>query len=104
MSIILTRAELAIGQFARELTHINRFRRALANPRQTQWQLLQRMLRDNADTVYGRKFNFAAIGSIEEFQRAVPAVTYDDLTDYIEPMLDGKEGILVADKVIMFAN
>jgi hypothetical protein len=89
---------------ARRLTHINRFRKALNEPRQAQWQKLKSILQANAQSEYGRKFNFASINSIEEYQRAVPPVTYEDLAEYIESMLAGKPGVLVSEKTIMFAN
>lgn len=102
--MISTRAELAIGQLARRFTHIARFKRALHNPRQAQWQKLKQILSANENTVYGIRHDFARIRSIEEYQKAAPAVSYEDLTPYIEPMLAGRQGILVADETIMFAN
>ena len=36
---------------------------------------LRRILRDNKDTEFGRRFGFADISSAEEFSKAVPART-----------------------------
>ena len=41
-------------------------------------RLLMQILRDNADTEYGRKYDFANIHSVAEYQEKVPYTTYDD--------------------------
>ena len=45
--------------------------------------LLMKILQDNKDTEYGRKYGFADIHSVEEFQKKVPVTVYDDYLDYI---------------------
>ncbi len=59
-------------------------------------KLLMQLLEDNKDTVYGRQYGFKDIHSIEEYQRQVPVVTYDDLAPYIERMTKGEKNILTA--------
>lgn len=39
---------------------------------------LKTILRDNADTWYGKKYNFATINSLKEYQSRIPISTYDD--------------------------
>lgn len=66
------------------------------NPMETTTKLLMQMLEDNKDTVYGRKYGFANIHSIEEYQKRVPVVTYDDLVPYIERMTKGEKDVLTS--------
>ncbi|MBE5846701.1 MAG: GH3 auxin-responsive promoter family protein [Lachnospiraceae bacterium] len=58
--------------------------------------LLMKLLSDNKDTEYGRKYGFADIHSIEEYRKKVPVVIYDDLAPYLERMMDGEKDILTA--------
>ena len=56
-------------------------------------KLLLRILEQNKDTEYGRKYGFANIHSIEEYQKKVPVSVYDDYAGYILRMSeDGEEG------------
>ena len=58
-------------------------------PMEVTTALLMRLLGENKDTEYGKKYDFANIRSIEEYQKKVPVVTYDDLAPYLERMMDG---------------
>ena len=58
--------------------------------------LLMRILRDNKDTEYGRKYGFGGIRSVEEYQKRVPVITYDDIENEIERMARGEKNILTA--------
>src|SRR5262245_15037141 len=78
-----------------------RFRRALSAPRRAQERVLQRLLRENAGSEYGKRFRFDAIGSVESFQERVPIVTYDDLRGDIEAILKGRQGVLTEEPVVM---
>ena len=59
-------------------------------------ELLMRILRDNKDTDYGRKYGFAEITSVEEYQKRVPVIVYDDIADDLERMSNGEKDILTA--------
>lgn len=67
--------------------------------------LLRRILSDNRDTEYGKKYNFKAIESIEDFKNTVPFTIYDDYEEYIERMTDQGEGnLLTAYPVVYYAS
>ena len=59
-------------------------------------ELLMKLLADNKDTEYGKKYDFASIHSIEDYQKKVPVVGYDDLAPYLERMMDGEKNLLTA--------
>ena len=47
-------------------------------------ELLMKILQDNKDTAYGRKYDFASIKTIEDYQKKVPLITYEDIKPYID--------------------
>ncbi|MDR3063714.1 MAG: GH3 auxin-responsive promoter family protein [Methanobrevibacter sp.] len=60
-------------------------------------EFLLKLLEDNKDTVYGKKYDFANIKSIKEFQSKVPVTEYDDYIEYILPMsMNGTSGLITA--------
>ena len=65
-------------------------------PRKTSEETLLRILADNADTEYGRRYGFSSIHSIEEYRKKVPVITYDDIAEDLERMLRGEKNILTA--------
>ena len=66
--------------------------------------LLMKLLRDNKDTEYGKKYDFANIHSIEEYQDKVPLCDYDTLEPYIKRMVaDDEENLLCAERPVHYA-
>ena len=66
-------------------------------------KLLLRILEQNKDTEYGRKYGFADIHSIEEYQKKVPVSVYDDYAGYILRMSeDGEENLITSGKVVHY--
>ncbi len=58
--------------------------------------LLMRILHDNRDTEYGRRYGFADIRSVEEYQQKVPVITYNQIAADLKRMSDGQQNILTA--------
>ena len=56
---------------------------------------LMQLLQDNKDTEYGKKYNFANIHSIEDYQKKVPVTRYDDYAEYILRMTENGESNLI---------
>ena len=44
---------------------------------------LMKLLQDNKDTEIGRKYDFASIKTIEEYQKRLPVTIYDDYAGYV---------------------
>lgn len=61
------------------------------DPMKFNTDLLMKILNDNKDTEYGRKYDFENIKSIEDYQKKVPITTYDDYSEYIYRMTEGNE-------------
>jgi hypothetical protein len=98
------KAELAIGQFYRELTHVQRFRRALTDPLKAQEDKLLKIVRQNEESAFGKRYRFDKISSLADFQSAVPAQNYEDLLPYIEASMAGKSNQLTSEDPLMFAT
>ena len=59
-------------------------------------ELLMQILRDNRETEYGKKNGFDRIGSVAEYQQAVPVVVYEDVAADIDRMAAGEKNVLTA--------
>lgn len=96
--------------FAAELIRLSaarsarRFEAATKDPERVQEAKLLALLSKNRDTEYGRRYGFASIRSIEDYQGRVPLVTYDDIQDLMIRVTRGEKGILTAEDPIMFAQ
>ena len=65
------------------------------HPMEINEALLMKMLEHNKDTEFGRKYDFASITSIEEYQKRVPVSIYDDYAGYILRMVNHDEENLI---------
>lgn len=67
--------------------------------------LLMKILEDNKETEYGKKYDFANIKSIAEYQDKVPITEYSNYVDYIHRMTDnGEKNILTAYDIVHYAK
>ena len=57
---------------------------AAKRPGDAQQALLCRIMAENADTEFGRKHGFSQVANSEEYRRATPVQTYEDLRPFIE--------------------
>lgn len=66
------------------------------NPMQIATACLMKILDDNKDTEYGRKYGFDKIKSVADYQKKIPVITYDDIAEPLERMMKGGKNILTA--------
>jgi len=78
------------------------FERATRKPIESQRALLLELLARNKNTVFGRKYDFAHIRSVEDYQARVPLNDYETLRPYVERLTRGEGNILTAEKPILF--
>jgi GH3 auxin-responsive promoter len=76
-------------------------RGAQKNPAAAQAALLDRLLRANASSAYGRKFGFSRLRNVRQFQSTVPIVDYDELRPWIERIKAGEQAVLTEEPVLM---
>jgi hypothetical protein len=70
------------------------FWRAMHRPEAAQRAILARILRDSADSDYGRRWGFAAIRSPRQYAEQVPLVDYDTLAPSVDRIAAGERGVL----------
>ncbi len=74
-----------------------------ANAAQIQHQVLRDILKLQKNTEYGKKYNFAAINSVADFQEKHPLTTYEDYRSLIDNIANtGNFNQLVAEPIILF--
>jgi hypothetical protein len=77
------------------------FHLAKQNIAETQRKLLLNLLHRNAQTEFGRRYGFADIRSIAEYQARLPLSTYEDYRIAIEQVGAGRPGVLTCDPVLL---
>lgn len=70
------------------LAEVNHFTK---NPMKAQEKTLKKILKKNKNCELGKKFNFANINSIADYQKMVPLSTYDDYAPYVDRIIHNKE-------------
>lgn len=72
---------------------------------ETQEETLKKIMEKNKDCEYGKKFDFANIHSIKEYQDKVPLATFEDYAPMIDRMVEkNKSNIITSQKVIRYCS
>jgi hypothetical protein len=77
------------------------FARACRRVRETQADVLRQILRENRETWFGRRHDFAKIDCSRTFQEHVPLMTGDELTPLVIRIAAGEAGVLTSEPVLM---
>lgn len=78
------------------------FRRAVRDIGTWQSRHLQRLIRLQAGTAFGRDHRFDAIRTVADYRREVPICEYADLDPYLERIREGEAGVLTIERVLRF--
>lgn len=81
---------------------LERLEASAGNADTVQTKFLLDWLNENSDTEFGRRYGFAQINSVWEYQKKVPLSGYDDYAHDIERIIDGEKNILTARDVVYF--
>lgn len=73
-------------------------------PFDIQQETLFKLLNKAAESEWGKKYNFASVDSIEEFQRRLPIQTYEDVKPYISRLRNGESNLLWPGEIKWFAR
>ncbi len=65
---------------------------------------LLKIVRENRNTAYGKKYNFSQIKSVEDYRNNVPLSLYEDYMDYVERSKNGENNLLTRKKIKNYAN
>lgn len=87
------------------LAALERMERASLHAESVSLETLLRVIRENEDTEYGRKYDFKNIHSYSEFASKVPFSEYSDYEPYIERMVCfGTKKLITAADIAYFAH
>lgn len=64
-----------------------------------QENILFKTLNDNKDTMYGKKYSFANIKNIKQFQKLVPLSNYEDYIPYIKKIKEGEKNVITQENI-----
>ena len=67
---------------------------ACRQPEEAQREILLKILRRNADTVFGREHGFASVASEADYRRRVPVSEYERLRPYVKRIIAGEKSVL----------
>ena len=73
-------------------------------PLHLQQQEFMRLMGPNANTIFGKQYDFRSIKDQETFAARVPVHSYDDLWPYIEKIIAGESDVLTTGKVNWLAK
>jgi hypothetical protein len=73
-------------------------------PHDVQQEVLQRLLQHAQDTRWGQTYDYRHIKDPESFSRNVPLSTYEDLTPWIQSMMQGEVSVLWPGEIKWFAK
>ena len=102
--LLLRPIAAAAGHVARR--HLRAFLAAHQDTRAAQHRVLTDLLAAHADTAFGRDHSFAALRSYEDFTKAVPVRSYEELRPYMDRVWAGEPAALLpaGDDVLMFSR
>ena len=97
---------MSITKLARPffLHRLKAIARYATDAEEIQRKVLARLLREAAQTAYGRDHGFGEIRSYEEFSRTVPVNTYEELKGFIDRMRHGERDVLWKGRVKWYAK
>lgn len=85
----------------KRLTQIDLMRKY---PGEVQTDTLIKLIDKSKQTEWGKKFDYATITSIEEFQARVPVQDYDDIKPFVERLREGEINLLWPGEIKWFAK
>lgn len=81
---------------------LKRLEMSTKNADTAQTKFLLDWLNENKNTEFGKRYSFAQIKSVREYQKKVPLSTYEDYALDIERIIDGEKNILTARDTVYF--
>jgi len=82
--------------------HASRISRTTRDPMRVQHAVLERILRENEQTTFGREHGFSSLKTYESYARAVPIVEFEALRPYIDAEIERGEHALTRETPIQY--
>lgn len=62
---------------------------------------LRELMNKNRGSAYGRRYDFAHINSVADYQDRAPLTVYEDYLPYIDRIMAGEQGVLTEEEVLL---
>ncbi len=82
---------------------IEPWQRSIEVPATAQDQVLERFLQDYVQTAYGKQYGAGSVSGIDDYRKAFPVVTYEQLKPTIERVMAGEDGLLLSEPAVGWA-
>lgn len=73
-------------------------------PAEVQEETFQKLVTRAAETEWGRKYDYASMASVHDFQERVPIQTYEEVKPYINRLRQGEQNLLWPGEIKWFAK
>lgn len=99
------RAKLGVIPRANARREARRFLATTVDCRQTQNDVLQRLIALNADSRFAKEHDLATVSNVDELRKRIPVVDYEYYRPYVDRMKQGQHSDLLGsqNKLLMFA-
>lgn len=71
-------------------------------PAETQQRVLNRLLRNNAQTAFGREHGFDSIRTVADFQKRTPIQSFSGFSPWVDRIAAGEKAVLTREPVVFF--
>ena len=75
---------------------------ASKDPRRAQQWVLRNIIERNQDSEFGRRHNFAGVSNADDFRKAIPIHSYEDLRPYIERQEETGDKCLTVERPVFY--
>ena len=104
LCVVMDRTEIIFDKrIEKGKTGLKKLREASETGYEVNERLLFKLLEENKNTEYGKKYDFENIHTVEEYKRKVPITEYGDYEKYIEKTESGERNVLSSRETVHFA-
>lgn len=86
------------------LPRLNEIDRYATDAEDIQREVLRRLLKNGADSAWGKKYKYTHIDNYFTYAKRVPIQTYDDVKPWVERMMKGEQNVLWGNEITCFAK
>ncbi|QHT68010.1 GH3 auxin-responsive promoter family protein [Rhodocytophaga rosea] len=76
----------------------------MKNPLEVQAEQFKKLIHTAQQTEWGRKYHYASITSVKEYQQRVPLSSYEEIFPYIDRLMKGEQNLLWPSEIKWFAK
>lgn len=81
-----------------------RFEEATRDCAGVQQRKLLGIIEQNTSTEYGKRHGFGALKTVADYQKNVPVINYEDISDDMKRVTEGAKGVFTAEDPVLFAQ